>query len=170
MSGWTLRAWRTCVKKPRGGPYPDAADQGWRLWRWGVPQLDTLAAGSDITPSLKVSDKLCRMDTRPDYQRIYDALFARLAEREWEIGEKLPSIKHLQDEYEVPSLNTVRRAQQMLVEEGYLRTEQGRGAFVIAHPSRPAERERIADALALIDSAMHQLTRARRLLSPAAGA
>lgn len=108
------------------------------------------------------------MDMRPDYQRIYDALFARLTGREWEIGEKLPSINQLQDEYRVPSLNTVRRAQQMLVEEGYLRTEQGRGAFVIAHPSQPRGQERIADALALIDSAMHQLTRARRLLSPPA--
>jgi DNA-binding GntR family transcriptional regulator len=108
------------------------------------------------------------MDTRPDYQRIYNALLLRLAEPEWKIGEKLPSISELQARYEVSSLNTVRRAQQMLVDEGYLRTEQGRGAFVIAHPSPPAEQERIAAALEIIDSAMHQLTRARRLLSPPA--
>ena len=106
------------------------------------------------------------MDTRPDYQRIYDALLARLAEPEWKIGEKLPSISDLQEEYNVPSLNTVRRAQQMLVDDGYLRTEQGRGAFVIAHPRWSPKEERIAAALALVDGAMHQLTRARRLLTP----
>jgi|ERR1017187_1799669 DNA-binding GntR family transcriptional regulator len=105
------------------------------------------------------------MDTRPDYQRIYDALFNRLAEPEWALGEKMPPISELQDNYGVPSLNTIRRAQQMLVEEGYLRTEQGRGAFVVAYPARAPEQERVASALAVVDDAIHQLMRARRLLS-----
>ena len=112
--------------------------------------------------------KFSSMNTRPDYQRIYDALLVRLAKPEWKIGEKLPSIGELQQKYEIPSLQTIRRAQQMLVDEGYLRTEQGRGAFVIAYPSESPEQERIAAALEIIDSAMHQLTRARRLLRPPA--
>jgi DNA-binding GntR family transcriptional regulator len=104
------------------------------------------------------------VDTRPDYQRIYESLLDRLAEGEWQIGEKIPTISDLQDEYKIPSLNTVRRAQQMLVAEGYLRTEQGRGVFVIGYPERAHEENRVAAALELIDSAMRQLRKARRLL------
>ncbi len=56
----------------------------------------------------------------------------RIVAGEWAVGDRLPPIKDLQDEYEAQSLNTVRSAQQALVEEGLLETHQGRGAFVIS--------------------------------------
>jgi DNA-binding GntR family transcriptional regulator len=61
----------------------------------------------------------------------------------------------------------VRRAQQILIQQGYLRTEQGRGAFVVAHPpTSPTEADRIATAIAAIDEAMRQPARARLALGP----
>ncbi|WP_112273650.1 GntR family transcriptional regulator [Lentzea terrae] len=81
--------------------------------------------------------------------------------------ERHTSINQLQDEYDVPSLNTIRRAQQMLVEEGYLRTEQGRGAFVIAYPNQAIERERRARPHRPVPCTN---LRARRLLSSPAAA
>jgi len=101
---------------------------------------------------------------RPDYLRVYDALHRRLTDREWQIGQKIPSINALQAEYGVNYLNGVRRAEQMLVEQGYLRTEQGRGAFVVAHPTSLPEEERTAVAVAAIDEAMRLLVRARQAL------
>lgn len=101
---------------------------------------------------------------RPDYLRVYDALHRRLRDREWQIGEKIPSINALQAQYGVNYLNGVRRAEQMLVEQGYLRTVQGRGAFVVAHPTSMPEAERTAIATAAIDEAMRLLIKARRAL------
>lgn len=56
----------------------------------------------------------------------------RIIDGEWEIGDRLPPIKVLQAEYDAQSLNTVRAAQQALVDEGLLETHQGRGAFVVS--------------------------------------
>lgn len=101
---------------------------------------------------------------KPDYRRVYDELYKRLSEREWELGDKIPSINALQVEYGITSLNIVRQAQQMLVEEGCLRTEQGRGAFVVAHPKPLPDKAQTEAALAAIDEAMRSLAEARRVL------
>src|SRR5699024_2880010 len=69
------------------------------------------------------------------YEAIYDALRARIEAGEFAVGDRLPSISSLQDEYDVPSLGTVRAAQQLLVEDGMIRTEQRRGAFVTSAES-----------------------------------
>lgn len=67
------------------------------------------------------------------YHEIAADLRARIKAGEWAVGEKLPGISALQEHYEVEkSLGTIRRAQQLLVADGMLRTEQGVGAFVIA--------------------------------------
>lgn len=63
---------------------------------------------------------------------ICNDLRRRVLAGEWAVGDRLPPIKDLQDEYKAHSLNTVRSAQQVLVEEGLLQTHQGRGAFVVS--------------------------------------
>jgi DNA-binding GntR family transcriptional regulator len=68
-----------------------------------------------------------------------------IVEHEYEIGDRLPSISELQERYGERSLNTIRKAQQLLVREGLLRTEQGVGSWVVAN-------ERQVDVLAeLVD-------------------
>lgn len=75
--------------------------------------------------------------------------------------------KSTQDHYDVPSLNTIRQAQQILVAEGLLRTEQGRGVFVVAHPDLAAipDPDRHAAALTAIDQTMRLLSTARTALT-----
>ena len=94
------------------------------------------------------------------YATIYDALRARIEAGEFTVGDRLPSISALQDEYDVSSLGTVRAAQQMLVEDGMIRTEQGRGAFVTS-----VESARTIDANDALDDAIAQIGRARAALA-----
>ena len=75
------------------------------------------------------------------YQEIADDLRKRIQSGEFPVGAKLPGISALQERYGVTkSLGTIRAAQQLLVADGMLRTEQGVGAFVTAtHPVRQVE-------------------------------
>lgn len=92
------------------------------------------------------------MDEDAGYVQLYRVLRTRIAEGVYEVGQRLPSISDLQTEFEIRSLTTVRAAQQMLVEEGMLRTEHGRGAFVVAR--EPAGG---IDVAAVIEAAQEQL-------------
>jgi DNA-binding GntR family transcriptional regulator len=64
------------------------------------------------------------------YREIAADLRTRIQRGEFPVGSKLPGISALQEEYDVPGLNTIRGAQQLLVEEGMLETRQGIGVFV----------------------------------------
>lgn len=67
------------------------------------------------------------------YQEIADLLRARImGGQEFKVGDRLPGISALQEEYGVPSAGTIRQAQQILVHEGLIRTEQGSGAWVVS--------------------------------------
>jgi DNA-binding FadR family transcriptional regulator len=66
------------------------------------------------------------------YLEIADSLRSRIQSGEFPEGTKLPGINALMKEYQVPGLNTIRAAQQLLVDEGMLETRQGVGAFVTA--------------------------------------
>ncbi len=101
--------------------------------------------------------------SRPEYLRVYDALRQRLAAREWPVGRRIPTISELLAEYGVRSMNTVRQAQGRLIEEGYLRAEQGRGVYVVAYPA-PDRDVDIAAAREAVDEATRLLKRASRLL------
>lgn len=103
------------------------------------------------------------------YHEIADDLRARIARGEWAVGQKLPGITALQDHYEVEkSLGTIRRAQQLLVADGMLRTEQGVGAFVTAtkpvrttadvRASLTAARDLLDGALAALPDAKNKVT------------
>ncbi len=91
------------------------------------------------------------------YGAIADALRARIADGTYPVGTKLPSITELMREFDVPGLNTVRDAQQVLVREGLLRTEQGVGAWVLAQHSPTTK---MTDVLQGLRAARAELDRA----------
>jgi GntR family transcriptional regulator len=104
--------------------------------------------------------------SEPRYKTIADDLRRRIAKREWTIGDKIPSIAELMDQYNVPSnLQLIRHAQSVLIDEGLLRAEQGRGVFVIAYPNQQ-ETDRI-EALEEVRDAIRRLRRAEALLESA---
>ncbi|QKW17607.1 winged helix-turn-helix domain-containing protein [Verrucosispora sp. NA02020] len=87
------------------------------------------------------------MTRSPRYQEIAEDLRRRLAAGEWPVGTTLPGISDLQEEYEVPGLNTIRQAQRMLADEGLLNPVQGRGTFVTALPGSPGDPASLKQAL-----------------------
>ena len=98
------------------------------------------------------------------YREIAQDLRRRIATGEFAPGQQLPSIAALQDYYDVPGLNTIRQAQQLLVDDGLLETRQGVGAFVL----RTAPEPRRVDVLAELRTARNALTRAIDALERAA--
>jgi GntR family transcriptional regulator len=65
----------------------------------------------------------------PRYYQLKEILESRIESGEFQIGTKFPTDEELCAEYQL-SRGTVRRALDMLVENGKLRREQGRGTFV----------------------------------------
>ncbi|MDN5854878.1 MAG: GntR family transcriptional regulator, partial [Actinomycetia bacterium] len=61
------------------------------------------------------------------YREIADDLRERIQSGEFPVDSRLPGIIALQERYDVRGLNTIRAAQQALVQEGILRTERGVG-------------------------------------------
>lgn len=70
------------------------------------------------------------------YREIADDLRSLIQTGVYPLGSQLPTIADLQTRYGVRGLNTIRNAQQVLVEEGMLETRQGAGAFVVSIVSR----------------------------------
>ena len=68
-------------------------------------------------------------DRLPLYQRLRDALAAKVADRVWQPGGALPSELSLAKSYGV-SPGTMRKAIESLVDEGLLERRQGKGTFV----------------------------------------
>jgi DNA-binding GntR family transcriptional regulator len=108
------------------------------------------------------------MTDSPRYREIADDLRHRLAAGEFPVGTALPGISALQEHYDVPGLNTIRQAQQILQEEGLIQPHQGRGTFVIALPTQPGDPTTIRDALtalgATLATAQTQYANLKRLL------
>ncbi len=69
----------------------------------------------------------------PYYQQLYEILRNKIARQEWKPGDLIPAESELIKQYAV-SRNTVRQVLDMLVKEGLLYRERGRGSFV-AHPT-----------------------------------
>jgi DNA-binding GntR family transcriptional regulator len=90
------------------------------------------------------------------YRDIAEDLRTRIAGGEFAPGEQLPSIPALMEHYEVPGLNTIRQAQQLLVEDGLVETRQGVGSFVLRAEPVP----RRVDVLAELRAARSALNRA----------
>ena len=88
------------------------------------------------------------------YRAIAEELRERIDRGVYPVGSKLPSIAALMKEFDVKGLNTVRDAQQMLVNEGLLRPEQGVGVWVIAKTAEPKTTLQILDDLRQAQSAL----------------
>jgi DNA-binding GntR family transcriptional regulator len=97
------------------------------------------------------------------YRDIAQDLRTRIAGGEFAPGDRLPSIQALMEHYEVPGLNTIRQAQQLLVDDGLVETRQGVGAFVLRVEPVP----RPVDVLAELRAARSALNRAIAALEKA---
>jgi len=65
----------------------------------------------------------------PLYKQIIEYIRERIDQGEWEVGEKIPTESALVDQFNVSRITFV-KALERLVDEGYLRREQGKGTFV----------------------------------------
>lgn len=65
----------------------------------------------------------------PKYQKIVDYVEQNIKERAWKAGDKLPTEKALMDRFQV-SRQTVRRALEVLNEDGVISSVQGSGSFI----------------------------------------
>ena len=88
------------------------------------------------------------------YRAIAEELRERIDRGVYQVGSRLPSIPALMQEFDVKGLNTIRDAQQMLVNEGLLRSEQGVGVWVIAKTAGPKTTLQILDDLRQAQSAL----------------
>src|SRR5690554_972574 len=68
----------------------------------------------------------------PLYYKVQNIILSKIKNGELKLGEQLPSEISLCEEYKV-SRNTMRRAIQNLVNEGWLVVKQGKGTFVTTH-------------------------------------
>src|SRR6476646_9903303 len=93
------------------------------------------------------------------YREIAADLRIRIAAGEFAPGDRLPPITALMEHYRVPGLNTIRQAQQLLVDDGLVQTRQGVGSFVVRTEPVP----RAVDVLA-------ELRAARRAINSAIAA
>lgn len=69
----------------------------------------------------------------PRYIQIADLMRQRIARGQWPIGEQLPSLEDLVEEFGVSRV-TVRQAMTQLAQAGLVSRQQGRGTFVTAVP------------------------------------
>ena len=67
----------------------------------------------------------------PAYSRLYQEISSMIASGRWKEGEKLPTEKELSSSFGV-SVGTVRKAMDLLEQDGFCRREQGRGTFASA--------------------------------------
>jgi GntR family transcriptional regulator len=71
--------------------------------------------------------------TQPLYHQLYEILHEIILHKEWKPGEMIPAESELIELYQVSRI-TVRRVLDMLVKEGLVYRQRGRGTFV-AHPT-----------------------------------
>ncbi|MCK4727089.1 MAG: GntR family transcriptional regulator, partial [Anaerolineales bacterium] len=74
-----------------------------------------------------------RYSKLPFYQQLYEILHGKILRGDWQPGDMIPPESELIDSYQV-SRNTVRQVLDMLVNEGLIYRQRGRGSFV-AHPT-----------------------------------
>jgi len=77
--------------------------------------------------------QVARHSKTPYYHQVYEALRSRIVSGEWPPGHMLPPESELTTQYGVSRI-TARQALQVLVKEGRIYRERGRGSFV-AHPT-----------------------------------
>ncbi len=78
------------------------------------------------------------LSLKPRYEQMYIELRSRLQKGVYGVGDKLPSEKELMKQFDVSRI-TSKKALDMLVQEGYIVRQPGRGSFVIHAGDRPGE-------------------------------
>lgn len=78
-------------------------------------------------------NRINRHSPQPLYYQLYEILRGHIQRSEWKPGDVIPSESELIEQYGV-SRTTVRQVLDMLVNEGLIYRERGRGSFV-AHPT-----------------------------------
>ncbi len=78
------------------------------------------------------ADTLSRI---PRYLQVATALRQRISSGQWTIGEKIATLEQLEKEFQVARV-TIRQAVDLLQQEGLLKSEQGRGTFVMNSPTQ----------------------------------
>lgn len=78
----------------------------------------------------------------PLYQQIADELRSNIQESVFKIGDRLPTETELSDRFGV-NRHTLRRAMEVLRQEGIVDVERGRGTFVVAAPLTMAIGKRV---------------------------
>ena len=79
-----------------------------------------------------------RDDGIPLYVRLASSMRARITQGEWTVGERIPAFEELAAAYGV-GLNTVRKAVELLANEGLVASGRGRGTVVASLEVRPLE-------------------------------
>ncbi|ANE45501.1 GntR family transcriptional regulator [Paenibacillus swuensis] len=67
--------------------------------------------------------------SKPMYEKIFDALRERIEDKQYKVGQRVPSEKELGEEYNVSRI-TSKKALELLANEGYIIRQPGRGSFV----------------------------------------
>ena len=84
--------------------------------------------GQDLSRD-RVSDSKPGRRTAPAYESIYNRIRGNILRGDWSAGQRVPTEQGLADEFQV-SVGTIRKTQELLVQEGLLVKQQGRGTFV----------------------------------------
>ena len=84
-------------------------------------------------PSPIAEKQTLREDGTPYYVQLAAIIRRRIADGTWNVGDRLPTLKHLVATFGVSPM-TVRHALAGLEKEGLIRAERGRGTFVSARP------------------------------------
>ena len=93
-------------------------------------------------PSIRMfPETIDRHGKLPYYQQLYEILRGKIQRGEWQPGDLIPTESDLIDRYQV-SRNTVRQVLDMLVKEGLIYRQRGRGSFV-SHPTLEQSMTRI---------------------------
>jgi len=80
-----------------------------------------------------INENINRTSKLPLYHQLYEILRGKISSGEWQPGDTIPPESELIERYQV-SRTTVRQVLDMLVNEGLIYRQRGRGTFV-AHPT-----------------------------------
>lgn len=82
-----------------------------------------------MTMGVGQTERIYRSSKLPLYQQLYEILRSKITRREWQPGDMIPPESELVNQYQVSRI-TVRQVLDMLVQEGLIYRERGRGTFV----------------------------------------
>jgi GntR family transcriptional regulator len=82
-----------------------------------------------VTVSIRDLTKLDTKNPIPLYHQLKETIIRKINSRDWKHGDQIPSESNFQEVFKV-SRATVRRAMELLENEGYIKKEKGRGTFV----------------------------------------